>query len=62
VRVTVNARGLRLPMPVPTTPSTFFASDPAVTVQLVSSGGGCLTADFPVAKRNTSSSFKATLP
>ncbi len=55
-------RGAALRIPAPFSMEEFFEKDPSVIVQLLGPDGFCLTSDFPTAKRNDGSGFKASNP
>jgi hypothetical protein len=63
-RLTLDAKGAAVPMPMPWHPLRFFAEEPAVTVQLVRPDGGCWESTFtPAANHaNSGTRFDARLP
>lgn len=60
-KLLVKARGIILNFPMPPSASQFLRQDPAVTVQLVNSVGGCWQATYSApAQRNDTANFKDT--
>jgi len=62
-KVTLQAKGVNIPMPTPVGPSLFFNQDPSVTVQLLNDAGLCWSSSFAFpAVRNDAGGFKDKLP
>jgi len=59
-RAQLAARGAALPLPAPLAVDRYFEQDPAVTAQLVSDAGLCLSAEFTSAKANDEHGYRAT--
>ena len=55
-------KGVSLPVPMPLTTSEYFAVDPRVVAQLISSEGICWTSEFTTATKNDGVQFKAKAP
>jgi hypothetical protein len=53
------ATGANTPMPTPVAADRFFAMDPNVTVQLISSTGACWESEFSGAYRNNGTKFRS---
>lgn len=58
-KIILTAKGHRLGLPDPATPSRFFHQDAAVTVQLVQDDGDCWGASYGTAVENDVDKFKA---
>jgi hypothetical protein len=63
-KVRIDARGVKLPMPVPHSASETFDQDPANVVQLVAANGSCWSTRFTPAEtsRNDADRFRARKP
>jgi hypothetical protein len=62
-KVSVVAKGVNLPMPVPYSATEFFDQDAAVTVQMVNDETStCWTKSYGTASKNDSDDFKAKAP
>lgn len=56
----IRAKGPRIPMPAPLSPTEIFDQDPRVTVQLINdTTSTCWTSVFTTAMRNTAEQFRA---
>jgi len=61
--VSVSAKGMSIPMPVPYSLTELFNVDTALTVQLVNDETStCWTSEFTTVKKNTAEQFKASAP
>ncbi len=58
-KIRLVARGAEVPTPVPATPTSFFAVDTALTVQLVNTENECWTGEFTTTTHNDHVRFDA---